>query len=223
MSKLIIIPTPIGNLEDASYRSIRILKEVDLVLAEDKRITKRLLAHYKIKTILASYHMFNEHKLIYKVLNLLKSNKKIGLVSDAGMPGISDPGFLLIRECIKQGVSVECLPGPTAFLPALINSAIPYDRFVFEGFLPLKKGRTKRIKELLSETRTMIFYESPHRIIRTLKQFINHFGPERTVSISRELTKVFEENKRGSLEQMLEHYTKHKPKGEFVIVIEGIK
>tara|TARA_B100001750_G_scaffold107927_1_gene85312 strand:- start:5254 stop:5931 length:678 start_codon:yes stop_codon:yes gene_type:complete len=221
MGKLYIIPTPIGNLEDITLRAIRILKNVDIVLAEDTRVTKKLFSNYKIDTLLSSFHSYNEHKVLYNYIQKLNSGKIIALVSDAGTPSISDPGFLLIRECIKENIEIECLPGPTAFLPALVNSGLPCEKFIFEGFLPVKKGRSKRLKFLVREKRTLIFYESPHRLIKTLKQFCDYFGNKRRVSVSREISKVFEETKRGYMNDILEHFNKKKPKGEFVIIVEG--
>ena len=223
MSKLYIIPTPIGNLEDITLRAIRLLKEVNLVLAEDTRISKNLCSHYNIKTRLSSFHIHNEHKVLPKYIKRLKLGESIALISDAGTPAISDPGFLIVRECIKEGIEVECLPGATAFLPALINSGLPNDKFVFEGFLPVKKGRKKRLEILKNEQRTMIFYESPHRILKTLNQFVEYFGLSRKASISRELSKIFEETVRGEIPELIFHLEKKKPKGEFVIVLDGKK
>ena len=221
MSKLYIIPTPIGNLEDITLRSIELLNQVDLILAEDTRVSKKLLNHFKINTKLISYHQFNEHKELDKIIGKLKLGNNLALISDAGTPSISDPGFLLVRECLKNKISVETLPGPTALIPALVNSGLASERFVFEGFLPVKKGRLTRLKKLLDEERTMIFYESPHRIIKTLTSFIEFFGTERRVSVSREITKLYEETQRGSLKEMLEYFTQKKIKGELVIVLEG--
>lgn len=221
MSKLYIIPTPIGNLKDITLRSIELLNQVDLILAEDTRVSKKLLSHFKINTKLISYHQFNEHKELDKIIGKLKLGNNLALISDAGTPSISDPGFLLVRECLKNKISVETLPGPTALIPALVNSGLASERFVFEGFLPVKKGRLTRLKKLLDEERTMIFYESPHRIIKTLTSFIEFFGTERRVSVSREITKLYEETHRGSLKEMLEYFTQKKIKGEFVIVLEG--
>ena len=221
MSKLYIIPTPIGNLEDITFRAIRLLKEADLVLAEDTRISKKLFSHYNIKTDLYSYHTYNEHKVLSKYLSRLKSGACIALISDAGTPTISDPGFLIVRECLNEGIGVECLPGATALIPALVNSGLPSQTFIFEGFIPVKKGRIKRLNILKEEQRTMIFYESPHRILKTLTNFADFFGPDRRVSISREITKVFEETLRGSIGDLLLHFANTKPKGEFVIIVEG--
>ena len=223
MSKLYIIPTPIGNLEDITLRAIRLLKEADLVLAEDTRTTKKLFVNYNIDTTLASFHMHNEHKVLTKFIDRLKAGETFALVSDAGTPGISDPGFLLVRECVKNNIEIECLPGATAFVPALVNSGLPSEKFIFEGFLPTKKGRQTRLKLLLEEERTMIFYESPHRIVKTLSQFAEYFGEDRKVSVSREISKMFEETKRGKVKEVLTHFEEKKPKGEFVIVVEGKK
>ncbi len=223
MSKLYIIPTPIGNLEDVTLRAIRLLKEVDLVLAEDTRTSKKLFSYYNIDTLLSSFHMYNEHEVLSKYIDKLKSGNYLALISDAGTPAISDPGFLLIRECIKEGIELCSLPGATAFLPALINSGFSSDRFVFEGFLPIKKGRKKRLKILKEETRTMVFYESPHRIIKTLHNFIEFFGAERKISVSREISKIFEETIRGTAAEVILNFENKKIKGEFVIVVEGKK
>jgi len=223
MSKLIIVPTPIGNLKDITYRAIEILTEVDLILAEDTRKTNILLQHYNIKNFTESYHKFNEHKQVRSIIERLKSGVTIGLVTDAGTPGISDPGFLIVRECIMNNIEVETLPGSTAFIPALINSGLPFEKFCFEGFLPQKKGRTKRLKELSGEKRTIIFYESPYRLLKTLKQFEEYFGKDRKISVSRELTKIHEENIRGNAEQLIAHFNKKPIKGEIVIIVEGGK
>ncbi len=223
MSKLYIIPTPIGNLEDITLRAIRLLKEVNLVLSEDTRISKKLFSHYNINTRTSSFHMYNEHDVLAKYIKRLKLGECFALISDAGTPSISDPGFLLVRECIKEGIDVECLPGATAFLPALVNSGLPNDKFVFEGFLPVKKGRKKRLEKLKNEDRTMIFYESPHRILKTLNHFIEYFGSNRKASISREISKIFEEKLRGKISELILHFEKQKPKGEFVIVVAGKK
>ena len=219
MSKLFVIPTPIGNLADTTLRSIEVLKSVDLILAEDTRTSSKLLKHYNVDTAVESFHMHNEHKKLDSIINRLKDDIEIALISDAGTPGISDPGFLLVRECINNEVEVECLPGPTAFVPALVSSGLPCDRFSFEGFLPVKKGRTKRLKELSAETKTMVFYESPHRILKTLNDLSNYFDVESQISVSRELTKLFEETFRGTIKESVEHFEKNKPKGEFVIVL----
>ena len=223
MSKLYVIPTPIGNLEDITLRAIRLLKEVDLVLAEDTRTTKKLFSHYEINTKLSSFHMHNEHKVLSKYISRLKGGETLALVSDAGTPAISDPGFLLIRECVIEDIEVDCLPGATAFVPALVNSGLPNEKFVFEGFLPVKKGRQTRLKLLAEEERTMVFYESPHRIIKTLAQFLEYFSEERKVSVSREISKMFEETIRGTTSEVLHYFEQKKPKGEFVIVVEGKK
>ena len=219
MSKLFVIPTPIGNLADTTLRSIKVLKSVDLILAEDTRTSSKLLKHYNVDTAVESFHMHNEHKKLESIINRLKDDIEIALISDAGTPGISDPGFLLVRECIKNKVDVECLPGPTAFVPALVSSGLPSDRFSFEGFLPVKKGRTKRLKELSVERKTMVFYESPHRILKTLNDLSNYFDVESQISVSRELTKLYEETFRGTIKESVEHFDKNKPKGEFVIVL----
>jgi 16S rRNA (cytidine1402-2'-O)-methyltransferase len=223
MSKLYVIPTPIGNLEDITLRAIRLFKEVDLVLAEDTRTTKKLFSHYEINTKLSSFHMHNEHKVLSKYISRLKGGETLALVSDAGTPAISDPGFLLIRECVIEDIEVDCLPGATAFVPALVNSGLPNEKFVFEGFLPVKKGRQTRLKLLAEEERTMVFYESPHRIIKTLAQFSEYFSEERKVSVSREISKMFEETIRGTTSEVLHYFEQKKPKGEFVIVVEGKK
>ena len=224
MGKLYIVPTPIGNLEDITLRAIRVLKEVDLILAEDTRTSGKLLRHYEIGTRMQSHHMHNEHKAVDALVKRLKLGiDTIALISDAGTPAISDPGFLLSRACLENGIEVECLPGATAFVPALVNSGLPNDRFVFEGFLPVKKGRQTRLKLLAEETRTMIFYESPHKLIKTLTQFMEYFGADRPISVSRELTKLYEETIRGTVNEILEHYTNKPPKGEIVIVVSGKK
>ena len=223
MAKLYIVPTPIGNLEDFTFRAINVLKDVDLILCEDTRRSKKLLIHYDIETPLRSHHKFNEHKEIGKVVNKILSGEKIALISDAGTPGISDPGFLAVRTCLENNIKVECLPGATALIPALVNSGIPFDKFVFEGFLPVKKGRKTKLEKLSEEERTMVFYESPHKLLKTLKDFSNSFGQERKVAISRELTKIYEETIRLSLENAVKLFTKKPPKGEFVIIIEGYK
>jgi 16S rRNA (cytidine1402-2'-O)-methyltransferase len=221
MSKLYLIPTPIGNLEDITLRALRIFKEVNIVLAEDTRTSRKLFSHYDIDTNLAPFHMYNEHKVLQKWIDRIKSGVTIALVSDAGTPAISDPGFLLVRECIKNDIEVDCLPGATAFVPALVNSALPADKFVFEGFLPVKKGRKTRLKLLSEEERTIVFYESPHRIAKTLSLFCEYFGEDRKVSVSREISKMFEETKRGSAKEVMEYFEQKKPKGEFVIIVEG--
>ncbi len=223
MSKLYIIPTPIGNLEDITLRALRLLKEVDLVLAEDTRTSKKLFSHYDVQTPLASFHMHNEHKVLAKYIDRIKSGETFALISDAGTPAISDPGFLLVRECVKNEIEVDCLPGATAFVPALVNSGLPNEKFVFEGFLPVKKGRQTRLKLLVDESRTMVFYESPHRVIKTISQFAEYFGEERKASVSREISKMFEETIRGTISELLVHFGTKKPKGEFVIIVEGKK
>jgi len=219
--KLYLVPTPIGNLEDMTLRAIRILKEVDMILAEDTRTSSVLLKHFDIKTPLLSHHKFNEHQAVDNVVQQLLSGQTIALISDAGTPAISDPGFLLVRKCIEKDIEIECLPGATAFVPALVVSGLPADRFCFEGFLPVKKGRQSRLKELASETRTMIFYESPFRLLKTLTQLAETLGNERKASISREISKFFEETKRGTLYELIEYFSKNAPKGEFVIVVGG--
>jgi len=221
MSKLYLIPTPIGNLEDITLRALRILKEVNIVLAEDTRTSRKLFFHYDIDTNLAPFHMHNEHKVLQKWIDRIKSGETIALVSDAGTPAISDPGFLLVRECVKNDIEVDCLPGATAFVPALVNSGLPSDKFVFEGFLPVKKGRQTRLKLLSEEERTIVFYESPHRVVKTLSLFCEYFGEDRKVSVSREISKMFEETKRGSAKEVMEYFEQKKPKGEFVIIVEG--
>jgi 16S rRNA (cytidine1402-2'-O)-methyltransferase len=221
MGKLYIVPTPIGNLEDVTLRALRILKEVDFILAEDTRTSSVLLRHYQIATRLSSHHKFNEHKTVEHIAERILAGENIALISDAGTPSISDPGFLLTRTCLTMGVEVECLPGATAFVPALVNSGFPSDRFCFEGFLPQKKGRQKKLKELVDETRTMIFYESPYRLVKALEQFIEYFGADRNVSVSRELSKLFEENYRGTVAEVLVHFKAKTVKGEIVIVLEG--
>ena len=221
MAKLYIVPTPIGNLEDITLRAIRILKEVDLVLAEDTRKTQILLKRYEIENKLSSHHAFNEHKSVHLVIEKLKAGCTIALVSDAGTPGISDPGFLLVRECVKENIMVECLPGPTALIPALVNSGLPCDRFIFEGFLPHKKGRQTGLLKLAEEECTLVFYESPFRLVKTLEQFILVFGPGRLASISRELSKIHEENVRGTLVELEKHFRDKSVKGEIVIVVDG--
>lgn len=223
MSKLYLVPTPIGNLEDITLRALRILKEVDFILAEDTRTSGKLLKHFEIATQMYSHHMHNEHKSIEGVLNRLKNGETCALISDAGTPAISDPGFLLTRACVQQDIAVECLPGATAFVPALVNSGLPNDKFVFEGFLPVKKGRQTRLTFLSEEKRTMIFYESPHKLLKTLTNFLEYFGEDRQISVSRELTKMFEETKRGTVKEVLSYYTEKPAKGEIVIVVDGKK
>lgn len=221
MGKLYVVPTPVGNLEDMTFRAIRILKEADLVLAEDTRTSGILLKHFEIKNAMQSYHKFNEHKTVEGIINRLKAGETIALVSDAGTPGISDPGFLVVRECVKNDIEVQCLPGATAFVPALVASGLPDERFCFEGFLPQKKGRMTRLNALTEETRTMIFYESPYRLVKTLTQFAELFGPERKVSVCREISKIHEESVRGTLQEVVAHFTANEPRGEIVIVLAG--
>ena len=219
--KLFIVPTPIGNLEDITLRAISTLKSVDLILAEDTRTSGKLLKHFEISTPMQSYHMHNEHKILDRIIEKLKSGFEIALISDAGTPAISDPGFLLTRACVAEQISLECLPGATAFVPALVNSGLPNDRFIFEGFLPIKKGRQTRLKLLAEEERTIVLYESPHKLNKTLEQICLFFGEDRQISISRELTKLFEETRRGTAKELLDHYSKAAVKGEIVIVISG--
>jgi 16S rRNA (cytidine1402-2'-O)-methyltransferase len=223
MSKLFLVPTPIGNLEDITFRSVRILNEADLILAEDTRTSGKLLKHFDIKTPMQSFHMHNEHKVLDKMIDKLKLGIKIALISDAGTPGISDPGFLLVRACVEEGIETECLPGATALIPALVQSGFPTDRFIFEGFLPPKKGRQTRLKLWSEETRTIVFYESPHKIVKTLSQLQEFVGGDRRLSVSRELSKKFEETVRGTVNELILHFTNKSPKGEFVIVLEGKK
>ena len=223
MSKLYLVPTPIGNLEDMTFRAIRVLKEVDFILAEDTRTSGKLLKHFEIMTQMHSHHMHNEHRSIEGILNRLKNGETCALISDAGTPAISDPGFLLTRACVENKIEVDCLPGATAFVPALVNSGLPNEKFVFEGFLPVKKGRQTRLLFLANEHRTMIFYESPHKLLKTLGHLVEYFGTDRVVSVSRELTKMFEEMIRGSASEVLAHYESKPPKGEIVIVVEGKK
>ncbi|OFX54772.1 MAG: 16S rRNA (cytidine(1402)-2'-O)-methyltransferase [Bacteroidetes bacterium GWA2_30_7] len=223
MSKLYIIPTPIGNLEDITLRALRILKEVDLILAEDTRVTKKLLMHFGIEKSVQSYHSFNEHKVVNQLVNKIQSGAVTALVSDAGTPGISDPGFLITKHCLENNIQVECLPGATAFVPALIKSGFASDSFCFEGFLPQKKGRQTMLKELALEKRTIILYESPHKILKTLSQIIEFFGEDRKVSVSRELTKIYEETITGNSKEVLKYFSEKQIRGEFVVVIEGFK
>jgi 16S rRNA (cytidine1402-2'-O)-methyltransferase len=218
---LYLVPTPIGNLKDITLRALEVLKEVDLILAEDTRTSSHLLNHYQISKPVSPYHQHNEHKVLQHLVDQLSAGKKMAVITDAGTPGISDPAFLLVRECIKVGVKVECLPGATAFVPALVNSGIPTNRFCFEGFLPLKKGRQTVLKQLADEERTLVFYESPVRLVKTLEEFITYFGEERLCSVSRELTKMFEENKRGTLREVADYFSQKTVKGEIVIVVAG--
>ena len=215
MGKLYVVPTPVGNLEDMTFRAIKVLKEADLILAEDTRTSGILLKHFEIKNVMQSHHKFNEHKTVESVVNRIKAGETIALISDAGTPGISDPGFLVVRECVRNGIEVQCLPGATAFVPALVASGLPNEKFCFEGFLPQKKGRMTKLKSL-------VFYESPHRLLKTLTQFAEYFGPERQVSVSREISKIHEETVRGTLSELIEHFTATDPRGEIVIVLAGI-
>lgn len=223
MGMLYVVPTPVGNLEDMTFRAVRVLKEVNLILAEDTRTSSVLLKHYDIKNALLSHHKFNEHQTVDSIVGRLKAGETVALISDAGTPGISDPGFLLVRECVRSGIEVRCLPGATAFVPALVASGLPDDRFCFEGFLPQKKGRRTRLNELKNEERTMIFYESPFRILKTLTQFAEVFGPDRKVSVCREISKIHEESVRGTLTEAIAHFNQNEPRGEFVIVLGGKK
>ena len=223
MGKLYIVPTPIGNLEDMTLRAIRILKEVDLILAEDTRTSGFLLKHYAIETRMMSHHKFNEHKTVANIAERIDGGENVALISDAGTPAISDPGFMLVRECVSREIEVECLPGATALIPALVNSGLPNDRFCFEGFLPQKKGRQTRLKELATEKRTMVFYESPFRLVKSLEQFAEYFGAERKASVSRELSKLFEETARGTVTELAAYFTVKQPKGEIVVVVAGLE
>lgn len=223
MNKLLIVPTPVGNLEDITLRAIRLLKEADIIFAEDTRTSGNLLRHFEIKKQLLAYHKFNEHRIVEQITERIKNGEKVVLISDAGTPSISDPGFLLVRECIENGLEVECLPGPTALIPALVNSGFPSDKFCFEGFLPQKKGRQKIFNKLKDEERTMIFYESPFRLLKTLQQFSDSFGKDRNACVSRELTKIYEENIRGTFEELIAHFSSKTVKGEIVIVVAGNK
>lgn len=219
--KLILVPTPIGNLEDITFRAVSVLKEAEIILVEDSRVSSRLLKHLGIEKKMWAHHKYNEHHAVQSLVSELKAGRKIAMISDAGTPGISDPGFLLTRACIENGIEIECLPGPTALIPALAVSGLPTDRFVFEGFLPQKKGRKKRLQELTEETRTMVFYESPFRLVKTLTQFSETFGKTRKACVCRELTKIYEEVKRGSLGELIEYYSGNPPKGEIVVVVDG--
>jgi len=218
---LFVVPTPVGNMEDMTFRAIKVLKEVDFILAEDTRTSSVLLHHFEIKNELHSHHKFNEHQTCQKVVERLLAGQTAALISDAGTPGISDPGFMLVRECVKNGIEVQTLPGATAFVPALVSSGLPCDKFVFEGFLPQKKGRQKHLAELKDEMRTMVFYESPYRVVKTLEQFAEVFGEDRQVSCCREISKIHEESVRGTMSEVLQHFREHEPKGEFVIVVAG--
>ena len=220
--KLFIVPTPIGNLQDMTFRAINVLKSVDLILAEDTRVSGKLLKHFEINTKMQSYHMHNEHKILKSIVDKLKSGLEIALISDAGTPAISDPGFLLTRACVDEGIAIECLPGATAFVPALVNSGLPNDRFVFEGFLPIKKGRQTRLKLLAQETRTIVIYVSPHKLNKTLEEIVMYFGPDRQISVSRELSKIYEETLRGTAQSILGHYNSKQVKGEIVLIISGL-
>lgn len=221
MGKLYVVPTPVGNMEDMTFRAIRILKEADLILAEDTRTSGILLKHYEIKNAMQSHHKFNEHQTVESVVNRIKGGQTVALISDAGTPGISDPGFLVVRECVRNGIEVQCLPGATAFVPALVSSGLPDERFCFEGFLPQKKGRMTRLNGLKEETRTMIFYESPYRLVKTLIQFAEIFGADRPVSVCREISKIHEESVRGTLQEVIAHFTETEPRGEIVIILGG--
>ena len=221
MGILYIVPTPVGNMEDMTFRAIRILKEVDLVLAEDTRTSSKLLKHYEIHNQLMSHHKFNEHGTSANIVSRLQAGENVALISDAGTPGISDPGFFLVREAVRAGIEVQCLPGATAFVPALVSSAVPCDRFAFEAFLPQKKGRQTKLESLRDEQRTMIFYESPYRVVKTLQQFADTYGPERQVSVCREISKIHEESVRGTLAEVIAHFKEHEPKGEIVIILAG--
>ena len=221
--KLTVVPTPVGNLEDMTFRAIKVLKESDLILAEDTRTSGFLMKHFEIRTPMQSYHKFNEHKTVENIIQRIKTGTKVALISDAGTPSISDPGFLVVRQCVENEIDVECLPGATAFVPALVASGIPSDRFCFEGFLPQKKGRQTRLTKLAVETKTMIFYESPFRLAKTLGQFSEFFGTDRKASVSREISKMFEETKRGTLSELAQYFTEHPPKGEIVIVVAGFE
>lgn len=221
MGKLYVVPTPVGNLEDMTFRAIRILKEADLILAEDTRTSGILLKHFEIKNAMMSHHKFNEHKTVDGIVNRIKAGETVALISDAGTPAISDPGFLVVRECVRHGIEVCCLPGATAFVPALVASGLPNDRFCFEGFLPQKKGRMTRLNSLVEEKRTMIFYESPYRLLKTLGQFAEVFGADRQVAVCREISKIHEECVRGTLTEVMEHFTMNEPKGEIVVILGG--
>ena len=221
MGKLYVVPTPVGNMEDMTFRAIRVLKEADMILAEDTRTSGILLKHYEIKNAMQSHHKFNEHQTVESIVNRIKGGQTVALISDAGTPGISDPGFLVVRECVRNGIEVQCLPGATAFVPALVSSGLPDERFCFEGFLPQKKGRMTRLNALKDETRTMIFYESPYRLLKTLTQFAEVFGAERPVSVCREISKIHEESVRGTLQEVITHFTETEPRGEIVIILGG--
>ena len=221
--KLYVVPTPIGNLDDMTFRAVRVLNEVDVILAEDTRTSSVLLKHFGIKTPMQSHHKFNEHRTIQQVVDRIKAGQSVALISDAGTPAISDPGFMLVRACVEQEINIECLPGATAFVPALVASGLPNDRFCFEGFLPQKKGRQTKLKALSTDPRTIIFYESPYRVLKTLTQLAEFFGEERKASVSREISKIYEETVRGTLSELVEHFTQNQPKGEFVIIVAGFE
>ena len=223
MAKLYVVPTPVGNLEDMTFRAIKVLKEVDFILAEDTRTSSVLLKHFEIQNKLTAYHKFNEHNSLEGIINRLQQGEVGAVISDAGTPGVSDPGFLIVRECLAHGIEVECLPGATAFVPALVNSGLPMDRFCFEGFLPQKKGRHTRLQQLSQESRTMIFYESPYRVLKTLIQFAETFGEDRKASVSREISKIYNESSHGTLQELVHHFTETAPRGEFVIVVAGLE
>ncbi len=221
MGMLYVVPTPVGNLEDMTFRAIRILKEADLILAEDTRTSGILLKHFEIKNAMQSHHKFNEHKTVESVINRIKAGATVALISDAGTPGISDPGFLVVRECVRNGIEVQCLPGATAFVPALVSSGLPNEKFCFEGFLPQKKGRQTRLKAIAEETRTTIIYESPYRLVKTLTQLAEFLGAERQAAVAREISKVHEETVRGTLGELIAHFTANEPRGEIVVIISG--
>lgn len=221
MGKLYVVPTPVGNLDDITFRALRVLKEADLILAEDTRTSGILLKHFEIKKPMLSHHKFNEHQTVESVVNRIRGGETVAVISDAGTPGISDPGFLVVRECVRADIEVQCLPGATAFVPALVSSGLPCDKFCFEGFLPQKKGRQTRLKALSGETRTIVFYESPHRLLKTLTQFIEYFGAERQASVCREISKIHEESVRGSMQELVDHFTQTEPRGEIVIIVAG--
>lgn len=223
MGKLYLVPTPVGNLDDMTLRALKVLREVDVVLAEDTRTSGLLLKHFEVKTRLVSHHKFNEHQTAEQFASRMAAGETMALITDAGTPGISDPGFMLVRACVERGVEVECLPGATAFVPALVSSGLPCERFTFEGFLPQKKGRRSRLEELAGEPRTMVFYESPYRVVKTFEQLVEVFGPERRASVAREISKLHEEVVRGTLAELSAHFAEHAPRGEFVIVVAGKK
>ena len=219
--KLYVVPTPIGNLEDMTFRAVRVLQDADLILAEDTRTSGKLLKHFEVSTPMQSHHMHNEHKTVENIVQKIQNGTTVALISDAGTPAISDPGFLLVRACVEAKLEVDCLPGATAFVPALVNSGLPNDKFTFEGFLPVKKGRQTRLQFLAEENRTMIFYESPHKLLKTLGSFAEYFGEDRKISVSREISKLHEETIRGTVKEVLEHFTQKSPKGEIVIIVSG--